>query len=165
VHEFSLVVERDVPLSGAELAALRPYGCVAISRDDAGRGVAMFETEHGTYHEAVEAAIRAAEALGEDARVTEITGVPMPMPGLRIVTTLTRAEWERLGEAGPASDGPSAGTATTRRRLYRFRWWPVYVFVVALFVVGFISESAFTWMAAAGVALAVVLMVARMIRG
>jgi hypothetical protein len=119
VHQFSLGVECPAPPGSEDLVALRPQGCVAISRREDGLTVALFESAAVDYFAAVEDAIRAVETLSPDSRVVEITGAPMPMPGLRLETTLSREDFERAGRPSGAAPTPDAPHSNWRARIAR----------------------------------------------
>jgi hypothetical protein len=96
-HSFKLVAESRQKLGADALAALRAHGCVMVIGGP-GRHQLIFEADAPDYASAVESAIAAIERLPGEPHVVEITGVPLPMPGLRIETTLTRAEWDSPGQ-------------------------------------------------------------------
>jgi len=154
--QFTLVVSRDIPLTGEELVRLRPYGCVLISRREDGNGAAVFETASVSYFDAVDAAIDAVESLG--ARVLEITGEPVRLRGVRIATTVTRDQW---GRRSPPHRGWKE-----RARSSRYRWWPLYGFVVAMFLAVLFAGATFAKvMLYAGAALGLVLLAVRILGG
>jgi hypothetical protein len=152
-HPFTLVLQRDVPLTGADLIQLRRYGCVLVTRDADGRDVAVFETE-SEYFPVVEAAIAAVEALGHGGRVLEITGEPAQLEGTRLRTTVTREQWDGQVVRSAERPGWMARVASSR-----YRWWPVYAFCIVLTVVVlFGSSRQATVMLSVGVGLSVLLL-------
>jgi hypothetical protein len=156
-HQYTLVLERDEPLTAGDLVQLRRYGCVLVTRNADGRDVAVFETD-GEYSTVVEAAIAAGEALGHGGRVVEISGEPAPLEGVRLRTTLTRDQWDRHGV--PPAEDPSFAQ---RIASSRYRWWPVYGFCILLALVVLVgSTRQATVMLAAGAGLGLVLLVLRM---
>jgi hypothetical protein len=92
VWTFTLFVEGEIP--PGQVPSLFARGCVLLTQRDDGRQVADFERRGGSYHEAVSAAIEALERAASGLRVVEIEGVPFPMEGFQIRTTLTREEFE-----------------------------------------------------------------------